>query len=166
MKISKEFYNKSGLDLAPKLLGLTLVHRTKDGITSGKIVEVEVYMGSKDRAAHSFSGKPTKRTKVMFGEFGHAYIYLIYGMYYCMNVVANEIGTAEAVLIRALEPLEGIELMTKRRNGKLLKQLCSGPGKLCDAMGIDKSNNGMDLTGSQLYIEKPKIGRASCRERV
>ena len=156
MKIKKDFYKVSALELAPKLLGLNLVHNTKEGITKGKIVEVEAYMGTKDKAAHSYSGLPTKRTKPMFGEAGHSYVYLIYGMYYCMNVVANKVGKAEAVLIRALEPIEGIELMNNRREGKVLKQLCSGPGKLCIAMGINKANNEMDLSGNQLYIEDPK----------
>ena len=156
MIIEKEFYKKSALEVAPELLGLTLVHITNEGITKGKIVEVEAYMGTKDKAAHSYSGLPTKRTKPMFGEAGHSYVYLIYGMYYCMNVVANKVGKAEAVLIRALEPVEGIELMTNRRKGKALKQLCSGPGKLCIAMGINKANNGMDLCGDQLYIEVPE----------
>lgn len=154
MKITKEFYERSALEVAPDLLGLTLVHKTKEGICKGKIVEVEAYMGTKDKAAHSYSGKPTNRTKTMFGPSGHAYVYLIYGMHYCMNVVANEIDTPEAVLIRALEPIEGLDIMTERRKGKVLKQLCSGPGKLCEAMAIDKFNNGMDLTGSQLYIEQ------------
>lgn len=156
MKIKKDFYKVSALELAPKLLGLNLVHNTKEGITKGKIVEVEAYMGIKDKAAHAYSGIPTKRTKPMFGEAGHSYVYLIYGMYYCMNVVANKVGKAEAVLIRALEPIEGIELMNNRREGKVLKQLCSGPGKLCIAMGINKANNEMDLSGNQLYIEDPK----------
>lgn len=156
MKIKKDFYKVSALELAPKLLGLNLVHNTKEGITKGKIVEVEAYMGTKDKAAHAYSGIPTKRTKPMFGEAGHSYVYLIYGMYYCMNVVANKVGKAEAVLIRTLEPIEGIELMNNRREGKVLKQLCSGPGKLCIAMGINKANNEMDLSGNQLYIEDPK----------
>ena len=156
MKIKKDFYKVSALELAPKLLGLNLVHNIKEGITKGKIVEVEAYMGTKDKAAHAYSGIPTKRTKPMFGEAGHSYVYLIYGMYYCMNVVANKVGKAEAVLIRALEPIEGIELMNNRREGKVLKQLCSGPGKLCIAMGINKANNEMDLSGNQLYIEDPK----------
>jgi len=153
MKLEREFYNRSSLEVAKDLLGLNLVHVTDEGVTKGKIVEVEAYMGTKDKAAHSFRGKPTKRTEVMFGECGHAYVYMIYGMYYCMNVVANKIGTPEAVLIRALEPISGIELMTKRRKVKSIKQLCNGPGKLCIAMGISKENNGMDLTSSSLYIE-------------
>ncbi len=157
MKINKEFYRRSGLEVAPDLLGMTLVHKTDQGIVKGKIVEVEAYMGTKDKGAHSYSGKATKRTKVMFGQYGHAYVYLIYGMHYCMNVVTNEVDIPEAVLIRALEPIDGIDLMTKRRYGKSLKNLCSGPGKLCQAMGIDKDNNGMDLTGDQLYIEKPQV---------
>ncbi len=156
MKVKKEFYNGSSLEVAKELLGLILVHVTKEGVTSGKIVEVEAYMGTKDKAAHSYSGVATNRTKVMFGESGHAYVYLIYGMYYCMNVVTNVVNTPQAVLIRAIEPVDGIELMTKRRNGKKLKELCNGPGKLCIAMDINKENNGMDLTRNQLYIEYPK----------
>ena len=156
MKVRKDFYRRSALEVAPDLLGLTLVHNTREGITKGKIVEVEAYMGRIDPGAHSFRGKPTKRTQVMFGEWGHAYVYLIYGMYYCMNEVANEVDIPEAVLIRALEPIEGIELMQERRNKKRLKERCSGPGKLCSAMGINKDNNGMDMTKDQLYIEAPK----------
>lgn len=156
MKLPKEFYQRSGLEVAPDLLGLTLVHNTKEGILKGKIIEVEAYMGTKDAAAHSYSGKPTKRTQVMFGPAGFAYVYLIYGMHYCMNVVNNDINVPEAVLIRALEPLEGIEIMKRRRQGRKLKDLCNGPGKLCSAMGITKEHNGMDLTGDQLYLERPE----------
>src|SRR5699024_6339816 len=156
MKVRKDFYRRSALEVAPDLLGLTLAHNTREGITKGKIVDVEAYMGRIDPGAHSFRGKPTKRTQVLFGEWGHAYVYLIYGMYYCMNVVANEVDIPEVVVIRALEPMVGIELMQERRNKKRLKELCSGPGKLCSAMGINKDNNGMDMTKDQLYIEAPK----------
>ena len=113
-------------------------------------------MGTKDPAAHSYSGKPTGRTQVIFGDAGHAYVYLIYGMYYCMNIVNNDINIPEAVLIRALEPLEGIDIMKKRRIGRKLVDFCNGPGKLCSAMGITKEHNGMDLTGDQLYLERPE----------
>ncbi|NMB44523.1 MAG: DNA-3-methyladenine glycosylase [Clostridiales bacterium] len=154
MILERDFYNRSSLEVAKDLLGMILVHDTDQGVTKGKIVEVEAYMGTKDKAAHSYKGKATKRTEVMFGECGHAYVYLIYGMYHCMNVVTNKIGTPEGVLIRALEPISGVDLMTKRRKVKTLKQLCNGPGKLCIAMGINKENNGMDLTRSKLYIEE------------
>lgn len=156
MKITKEFYQRSALEVAPDLLGLNLVHNTKDGITKGKIVEVEAYMGTIDAAAHSYKGTPSKRTQIQYKEGGYAYIYLIYGMYYCMNIVTNGINIPEVVLLRALEPVEGVQLMKKRRNIEKLEQLCNGPGKLCTAMGINKMNYGMDLLGEQLYLEAPK----------
>ncbi len=156
MKISKAFYQRSGLELAADLLGLNLVHNTKEGILKGKIVEVEAYMGTKDPAAHSYSGKATGRTQVMFGEPGFAYVYLIYGMHYCMNIVNNKANIPEAVLIRALEPMEGLNIMEKRRKGRKLIDFCNGPGKLCSAMGITKEHNGIDLTEDELYLERPK----------
>ena len=156
MKILKDFYRRSSLEVAPDLLGLSLVHNTNDGVFKGKIVEVEAYMGTKDVAAHSYSGKPTPRTQVMYGDGGFAYVYLIYGMYYCMNVVTNKIDIPEAVLIRAVEPLEGIDIMRQRRKKNKLTDLCNGPGKLCQSMGITKADNGVDLTGDHLYLEKPE----------
>ncbi|MDF2609520.1 MAG: 3-methyladenine glycosylase [Lachnospiraceae bacterium] len=112
-------------------------------------------MGPLDAAAHSYKNIKTGRTQVQYGEGGYAYIYLIYGMHHCMNIVTNKINIPEAVLIRALEPVEGMDLMELRRGIKKKQQLCNGPGKLCAAMGIDKRNYGMDLCGEQLYLEKP-----------
>ena len=155
MKIDRQFYQGTAIEVAKNILGLSLVHKTKEGITKGKIVEVEAYMGPVDKAAHSYSNVKTNRTRIQYREGGYAYIYLIYGMHYCMNVVCNQIEIPEVVLIRALEPIEGIEIMKKRRNTDKLLNLCSGPGKLCAAMGIGKEQYGTDLCGDELYIEEP-----------
>lgn len=176
--LGRSFYLQNSLTLAESLLGKLLVHRTKEGVTSGMIVEAEAYMGPEDKGAHSYGGRRSRRTEAMFGEGGHAYIYLIYGMYYCFNVVAEKAEKPEAVLIRALEPVEGIELMRRRQAvGKKrepaggaaktnwkdgpegVASLCRGPGKLCMAMGITKENYGQDLCGDtedaqdRLYIQ-------------
>jgi DNA-3-methyladenine glycosylase len=151
-KLEHSFYQRKTLDVAKELLGKYIVHDTSSSKTSGKIVEVEAYIGPEDRACHAYNNKYTDRTKVMFGSGGYAYVYLIYGMYYCLNIVTNKESCPEAILIRALEPLEGIELMKKRRGTDKLLNLCSGPGKLCSAMGITKSHNGLDLCGEILYL--------------
>lgn len=151
-KLERNFYERETLDVARDLLGKYMVHETKDGKTVGKIVEVEAYVGSSDAACHAYNGKYTNRTKVMFGKGGYAYIYLIYGIYYCMNVVTNQETYPEAVLIRALEPIEGLELMKKRRTTESIFNVCSGPGKLCQAMGITKVQNEMDLCGESMYL--------------
>ncbi len=154
MKLKRDFYNRDGLTVSQELLGKTLVHITEDGITKGKIVEVEAYMGAMDKAAHSYGNLCSERTKIQYGEGGYAYVYLIYGMHICMNIVANREAIPEAILIRALEPLEGIELMKKRRKTDNIKLLCNGPGKLSQAMGITKDNYGDDLCGEALYVEE------------
>jgi DNA-3-methyladenine glycosylase len=151
------FYDRDTILVARELLGKTLVHVTGGVTRSGRIVEVEAYLGPHDLAAHSSRGI-TPRTKTMFGPPGHAYVYMIYGMYYCMNVVTEPEGHASAVLLRALEPVRNIEGKT------------SGPGLLCRAMGIDKGLNGHDLVSENFCIaampgaepvsivEKPRIG--------
>lgn len=162
MKLSREFYNRDTLEVAKELLGKNLVTVENNIITSGKIVEVEAYMGLQDKAAHSYGGRRTKRVEVMYGKPGVAYVYFIYGLYYCMNVVSREEGIAQAVLIRAVEPLEGKEVMSKRRFNKNYDELkkreiinlTSGPSKLCMALNIDKSMNGDDLLGDRIYIEE------------
>lgn len=153
MKLNREFYMRSGLVVARELIGKQLVHRTAEGVTKGIIVEVEAYMGAQDAAAHSFRGPRTGRTAIQYGPGGFAYVYAIYGMHACMNVVANEPAYPEAVLIRALAPTEGIGLMQSRRKKQSLSDLCSGPGKLTQAMGITKAHYGADLCGEDLYIE-------------
>lgn len=141
---------------------MVLVHQTNEGATAGRVVEVEMYRGMLDKAAHSYKGVPTKRTEVMFGSAGHAYVYFIYGMYYCFNVVASDIGKPEAILIRALEPVCGLELMAKRRGlstadfskSSQRRRLTSGPGRLATAMGITKEAYGLPLDRPPLYFVK------------
>lgn len=162
MKINRLFYNRNTIDVARKLLGKVIVRKINGLTLKGMIVETEAYLGVIDKAAHSYGGKKTKRVEIMYGPPGRAYIYLIYGMYYCFNVVTKEEGVPEAVLIRGIEPLEGIETMSENRYNKPLPQitnrqyinLSNGPGKLCIAMNLDKSLNGEDLCGNRLYIEE------------
>ena len=149
----KKLYKQDTLSLAKELLGMYLVHESPEGKTVGKIVETEAYLAD-DPACHASRGK-TKRNEQMFGKAGTAYVYFIYGMYHCFNVVSNKEGVGEAVLIRALEPVEGIELMKKRRENK---ELCNGPAKLVMAMGIEKNHNGVDLHKDKLYLKKGKKG--------
>ncbi|SHK99286.1 DNA-3-methyladenine glycosylase [Anaerocolumna jejuensis DSM 15929] len=153
MKLPREFYRQDGISLAKALLGKVLVHHTAEGVTKGIIVETESYMGVIDAAAHSYKGKKDGRCNIQYNEGGYAYIYMIYGMYYCMNIVANEKDVPEVVLLRALEPLEGLSLMEQRRKTSKRKALLSGPGKLCQAMGIGKDNYGTDLCEDKLYVE-------------
>ena len=153
MKCCREFYLRGGLEVARDLIGKKLVHNSAEGLTSGIIVETEAYMGAIDAAAHSYKGL-TERTKIQYGVGGYAYVYLIYGMYTCMNVVANIENIPECVLIRALQPIEGIELMKIRRKKNNLRDLCSGPGKLTQAMGITKNHYGIDLCGEEIFIEE------------
>ncbi len=131
-----------------------LVHDTPEGRTSGRIVEVEAYRGPKDQAAHSKNGHRSPRNEVMYGAPGHAYVYFVYGMHHCMNVVTAAPGVPEAVLIRALEPVDGIALMRRRRGLPEAPpwRLCRGPGALCQAMGISRAENGGDLLGGPLRL--------------
>lgn len=159
-KLDRSFYKKSALVLAKDLLGKYLVFNNKNEKLIGRIVETEAYMGFNDKAAHTYNGRRTPRVEAMYGEEGHAYVYIIYGMYNCFNVVAAEKEIAQAVLIRALEPIEGIEAMALNRFKKNLTQLSkaqvinltSGPGKLCQAFGITRKSNGEDLIGDKIYI--------------
>ena len=156
MKVTRDFYNRDAHIVAKELLGKVLVRNTADGVVKGRIVEVEVYKGiedSMDYACHAFPLKRTGRTEIMFAEAGHAYIYLIYGMYSCINIVCNEEDVPECVLIRALEPVDGIELMQKRRKQENLYALCSGPGKLCQALALTREQNGLDMCGEEFYVE-------------
>jgi DNA-3-methyladenine glycosylase len=150
-KLSHSFYTRKTLKVAKELLGKILVRKTNKGIISGRIVEVEAYIGFNDPASHAYTGK-TKRNASMFKEGGCAYIYFIYGMYYCVNVVTEKEGFPSAVLIRALEPLEGINLMKKNRKSQNTQNLTNGPGKLCQALNIDRELNGIDLCGETLFI--------------
>jgi DNA-3-methyladenine glycosylase len=162
--LSREFYARPTIDVAKDLLGKVLRH----GRNSGVIVETEAYLGGDDLASHSARGI-TDRTRVIFGPPGHAYVYLIYGMYECLNIVAEPDGVAGCVLIRAIEPLSGIEDMQRRRPAaRKLRDLASGPGKLTLAMGITRALNGADVTKGPLTVhesQNPTVVRieTSCR---
>lgn len=153
------FFLRPTEELAYQLLNCVLVREHPDGLTAGRIVECEMYQGPDDKGAHSYGGKPTPRTEVMYGPPGYAYVYLIYGMYYCLNLVTAPAGTPHAILIRALEPLHGIGLMEDRLGPvKMARQpheLAAGPGKLCRALGIDRAMNGHRLLDSPLYVGLP-----------
>ncbi len=152
--LNRDFYLREAALVAPELLGKLLVHRTSEGLASGMIVEVEAYSGAIDKGAHSYQNKRTPRTEIQFGDGGYAYVYSIYGMHCCFNVVTNKSDIPEVVLVRALEPADGIDLMMSRRNTQNTLELCSGPGKLCSALGISKANYGDDLCGDTLFIEE------------
>ncbi|MFT8315297.1 MAG: DNA-3-methyladenine glycosylase [Clostridium sp.] len=163
MKLKREFYNRDTVEVAKDLLGKILVHSVGGKITSGKIVEVEAYKGIIDKAAHTYNGRRTERVEVMYGKPGLSYVFFIYGMHYCMNVVTREEGIGEAVLIRALQPVDGMEIMSERRYNlpfeelkeKQIINLTNGPSKLCKAMDIDKRGcNGIDLCEDILFIKE------------
>ncbi len=157
----QQLLKKNTIQVAKQLLGALLIHETSEGKTVGRIVETEAYL-QKDPACHASRGV-TPRNKMMFGPAGHAYIYFIYGMYDCFNVVTAAEGVGEAVLIRALEPVEGLDLMQQRRQQKSKSQkifppkgLCNGPAKLVIAMGLSRTQNGQNLLEGNLKIELQK----------
>ena len=154
-KLPKSFYTRSDVvQIARELLGKYLVTDINDKITVGKIVETEAYCGATDKACHAHLNKKTNRTKIMFEEGGVAYVYLVYGMYKLFNIVTNEYGKADAVLIRAVEPIEGIETMLERRKmEKIKRNLTAGPGIMSIAMGIHLSDYGQNLTENRIWIE-------------
>jgi DNA-3-methyladenine glycosylase len=164
-KLPGEFYTRSNvLTVARELLGKLLVVPARDGSrVSGIIVEAEAYRGPQDRAAHSYGGRRTKRTETMYSIGGTAYVFFVYGMYNQFNVVTNTEDAPHAVLIRALEPVEGIEVMRKRRGRHSDRNLSNGPGKLCIAMGIDRKLDGADLLGNRVWLE---TGRTIPRSRI
>ncbi|HEY6342929.1 MAG TPA: DNA-3-methyladenine glycosylase [Bryobacteraceae bacterium] len=145
--LRRSFFSRPTVEVARALLGKILVH----GQTQARIVETEAYLGLTDAAAHSFHGR-TARTEVIFGPPGHAYVYLIYGMYECLNIVAEPEGVPGCVLIRAAEPLAGIALMRRRRGIEQIDRLANGPGKLTVAMGITRRQNCADVTRGPLWV--------------
>ena len=156
MPLGKKFFNKPTVELAKALLGKYLAF----GNLRGKIVETEAYLYHDDPGCHASRGM-TGRNAPMFGPAGHTYVYFIYGMYHCLNIVSGKTGEGEAVLIRALEPVQGIALMQKRRKTAKLENLCNGPGKLTQAFGITRKHNNLSLLDGKLQIlnsrEKPEI---------
>ena len=170
MKLKREFYSsEDAVAVASDLLGKLIVVPDENGKrVSGMIVETEAYLGVTDRAAHSYGGRRTPRNEVMYGMAGHVYVFFVYGMYYQFNVVCGPVDTPHAILIRAVEPVEGIETMRERRGflsepGAIAtgsqrdKNLTSGPGKLCIAMAIDKGLNGEDLLGTRVWLEDHRL---------
>jgi len=162
MVLNQSFYERPTLTVAADLIGKVLVHRTRGVVTSGMIVEVEAYIGEDDPACHAAPG-PTRRNAPLYGPPGHAYVYVNYGIHNLVNAVTEPQGSPAAVLIRALEPLEGIELMTRRRSragGRVgdAAGLCRGPGNLTQALGITLRQNRNDLTSGPLWIEDRGLG--------
>ena len=170
-KLPRSFYLRPTLDVARDLLGKYFVRKYRGKILMGKIVEVEAYLGEKDPASHAFNGK-TKRNDVMFWRGGHLYVYFTYGMHLCSNVVTEKEGKGRAVLIRAVEPITGIEMMQKLREsanklkrGKIADRvnLTNGPAKFCQAFGIRREQNGTDLLGDEIFITK---GESILRSKI
>jgi len=166
-KLDREFYNRPTLLVAKELLGKYLVVQKEGNLLSGKIVETEAYIGFDDPASHAYRGM-TPRNEVMFGDPGYAYVYLTYGVHHCLNLVTEKRGYPAAVLLRALETVDGVEIMKRRRKTKSswmgkglfpptelkdLKNLTDGPAKLCQALGIDLKLNGADLCADVIYVE-------------
>ena len=171
MKLARARYMRADVvAVARRLLGSLLVAPARDGRrVSGIIVETEAYRGPEDRASHAYGGRRTRRTETMYAPGGTAYVYFVYGMYHQFNVVTNVADVPHAVLVRALEPVEGVELMRRRRGGAAPVDLTSGPGKLCIALGIDRRLDGADLCGDRVWIEEgPRVHPAAiaCGPRV
>lgn len=171
MKLPRGFYTDSDVvTVARRLLGRLLVVPTRGGQrVSGIIVETEAYRGPEDRASHAFGGRRTARTETMYGRGGTAYVYFVYGMYYQFNVVTAGADVPHAVLVRALEPLEGVRVMRRRRGGGTDRSLTSGPGKLCIALGIDRRLDRADLLGDRIWIEEGRripVSRVASGPRV
>ena len=187
MRLVRDFYSRPTLQVAQELIGKVLVHRTGAGLTSGVIVEVEAYVGESDPACHAAPG-PTTRNAPLYGPPGHSYVYLNYGVHYLFNVVTEPAGSPAGILIRALEPVDGILLMRKRRGRSRTKrhlrprrrvsdhELCRGPGNVTQAMGLSLGHNRLDLLGNLLYIEdrgqavselswSPRIGITKGRDK-
>jgi DNA-3-methyladenine glycosylase len=158
--LPRDFYTPSAREVAPRLLGHWLIRRTEQGVSGGPIVETEAYIAG-DAACHAFPGL-TPRNRVMFGPPGHAYVYFIYGCHYCVNVVCRPAGLAEAVLIRAIEPALGLELMRQHRRVDREVALTNGPGKLCQALEIRRVLDGADLcdvAGPLFIAENPHLAQ-------
>lgn len=156
MRFERDYFLGDALKIGPEILGNFLIRKIDNKIIKTKIVEVEAYVGPEDKGAHTYNNKKTLRTEPMFYEGGHAYVYLIYGMYNCINIVCQKEGKPEALLIRGLEPLNELDFLFENRSKiKNMYNLTNGPGKLCSALKIDREFSGYDLiSGENLYLEK------------
>lgn len=166
-KLRRDFYNQSSFIIARELLGKYLVRKTPRARISGKIIETEIYYGQKDEGSHAYRGI-TKRNWPMFGPPGRLYVYLIYGIHHCLNIVTEKKGFPAAILIRALKPAEGIEIMMKNRETDNLENLAYGPGKLCQAFKITKKENNLSLLDNKIFIEDwgKKVSKIKKSSRV
>ena len=155
-KLPRDFYTRSDvLEVARDLLGKKLVVKARNrSRVAGIIVETEAYRGPEDRASHAYNGRRTQRTETMYGMGGTAYVYFVYGMYNQFNVVTNVEDVPHAILVRAVEPVEGLDVMRRRRRGRSEYELTSGPGRLCLALGIDRQLDKADLLGDRVWIEE------------
>jgi DNA-3-methyladenine glycosylase len=153
--LPRSFYRRRATEVAPELVGMLFVRRLDGEALVGRIVETEAYMGPEDPASHAYRGM-TKRNRTMFGHPGHLYVYRSYGIHYCANVVTGDEGIGTAVLIRALEPLEGTEVMERLRGMNDMRLLCSGPGRVCQALGITTDQDATDLLGDDIFITGPR----------
>ena len=167
-RLIRRFYRRDPVTLARALLGQVLVRRFDDGHElAGRIVDVEAYLGIEDRASHSYGGRRTKRNGSMWLDGGHAYVYFVYGMHWCFNVVSDREEVPTACLIRALEPLKGLEEMRRRRGKERAMDLCSGPAKLAQVLGIDRSLDGVDLAGdNRIFVERGRSRRSPVLARA
>lgn len=178
MRVPLSFFERSTLEVLKDLIGMVLVRESEEGLTSGIIVEAEAYRGEDDPASFASRGK-TKRSEMLYGPPGRTFVYLTYGMHYLLNIITERKDFPAAVLIRAVEPAEGISLMKKRRKNEELLNLCSGPAKLCQAFGIDLSLNGVMLSSSSspIYLResarleiklvwRPRIGIKEGKDRL
>jgi len=163
--LPRSFYEAGVLDVARAMVGAVLVHAAPEGVAAGRVVECEAYRGPEDLAAHSAGGRRTKRTEAMWGPPGHAYMFLLYGMHWAFNAVVGPAGHPHAVLVRAVEPVLGLDLMAARRGlppGDV--RVANGPGKVCAALALDARAYGLDLCGSVLFLaegERGKVGRSA-----
>ncbi len=158
-RLSREFYSQDTLTAARLLLGKYLIRRLDSGETlAGRVTETEAYIGRCDKACHAYNYRRTSRTEILFAPPGHAYIYLIYGMHHCLNFVTEPEGEPAAVLLRAIQPVAGLDTMVRLRYGdrpltpQRLRRLTDGPGKVCRALRLTRAENGMDLTGDTLFL--------------
>ncbi len=156
-KLGREFFGRPALEVAGELIGKRLVRTSPEGTVSGAIVEAEAYSGVGDPASHTYGGRRTARNEVLWGPPCHAYVYPIYGKYLCFNIVCSTEGDPQGVFVRAVRPIDGVDLMARRRgmeagDERTRRRLCSGPSKLCIAFAIDRGLNGIDLRGDVLFV--------------